>query len=81
MDAMKFHDKSEFHGCHGIRWIPWNSMESLQVHGIHGIPWILGNPSNSMAFMELNGFLVKSIELEEAHQKSSIFIKKDSRRG
>ena len=38
-------DSIEFHGIHGIPWIPWNSMESMEFYGIHGIPW---NPWNSM---------------------------------
>ena len=30
----------EFHGIHGVPWIPKNSMDSTDFHGIHGIPWI-----------------------------------------
>ena len=42
----------EFHGIHGIPWIPWNSMESMEFHGFHGLSW---NPWNSMESMEFHG--------------------------
>ena len=30
-------DSIQFHGIHGIPWIPLNSEESLEFHGIHGV--------------------------------------------
>ena len=59
----------EDQGIHGIRWNPWDTMESKESHGLHrtpGIPWNIdrkqqkstvhyGTPRNIMEFMEYHG--------------------------
>ena len=46
---------------HGNPWIPWKSLDSMEIHGIHGNLW---NPWKSMESMEIHGNAWISMEIQ-----------------